>query len=154
MRNEPPSTDANATPAPVAITGEGTEDRTQFDELERLAAENRELQNTLRMNTARSAAISELREQGAHSPDLIFEAFGSKIEFDDADKAVNLADLVREIKRNHPEQFEIKETRSIDAGANGNRSAAAITAEDLRRMSVAEIARLDWAEVRRVLANN
>ncbi|MBA2380237.1 MAG: hypothetical protein H0V76_11755 [Blastocatellia bacterium] len=42
---------------------------------------------------------------------------------------------------------------SIDAGAGSGRTPGYLTAESLSRMTAAEIAKLDWEEVRTVLAN-
>ncbi len=76
-----------------------------------------------------------------------------EIEFDDEGNAKNSAAIIDRLKREYPEQFGARVPSSIDAGA-GQVAPPRLTRSALARMKPSEIAELDWAEVRRVLASN
>jgi hypothetical protein len=60
--------------------------------------------------------------------------------------------LLGKLKASFPEQFGTPPPASIDAGA-GLRPTPQLTREALAKMKPAEIAALDWNDVRRVLAS-
>jgi hypothetical protein len=122
-------------------------------ELETLRQENEELRTAARLRDARDGVIAELAGAGARSPELLFSAVIGDLEFNDAGQPVNAAALIGHLKRSYPEQFGGgRAAPSIDAGAGSSRTPDQLTPETLARMKPAEIANLDWAEVRRVLA--
>jgi hypothetical protein len=82
----------------------------------------------------------------------LFDSIKGKLQFDDEGKPANAAALVRHLKTVHPEQFGSERTASsIDAGAGGTVTPQ-LSRDALSRMKPSEIAALDWADVRRVLA--
>jgi len=118
-----------------------------------LAAENEQLKATLRTERAHRQITGELARDGARSPELLFDAVKGELQFDDEGNIANAAALVGRLKTAFPEQFGTQPPPSIDAGA-GMTARPVLTRDALRRMKPAEIAALDWAEVRRVLANS
>jgi len=75
------------------------------------------------------------------------------LQFDDENKLTNASALVRNLERSFPEQFEQRPAvPSINGGAGAANQPVAITRESLSKMKPAEIAALDWNEVKRVLA--
>jgi hypothetical protein len=124
-------------------------------ELDELRRENEELKQAGRLRTARYRMTTELKTAGARSPDLMFDAAISEVQYDDAGEPVNVAALVAELKTKFPEQFGGgTASGSIDAGAGSGSRPSFLTPETLARMKPNEIAKLDWAEVRSVLTNN
>ena len=122
------------------------------EELETLRRENEELRAAERLRNARSQVAADLERAGARSPELLFAAVMSELEFDEQGRVTNTADLVGHLRQSYPEQFEDQvRTHSIDAGAG--RGTRMLTGEALARMTPAEIATLDWAEVRSALAS-
>lgn len=120
--------------------------------LTELEAENAELKARVRVSEARAVFTGELSKAGARSPSLLFEAVKGEIEFDDEGKAKNADAIIQKLKDRHPEQFGTRVPQSIDGGA-GQTSPPRLTRSALARMKPSEIAELDWAEVRRVLAS-
>ena len=121
-------------------------------ELDALRRENEELRAAERLRNARSSIAADLERAGARSPELLFAAVMGELKFDDLGRATNAADLIGRLRESYPEQFEEHvRTHSIDAGAG--RGTQMLTGEALARMSPAEIARLDWAEVRAALSS-
>lgn len=124
-------------------------------ELDELRRENEELKQTARLRTARDLMTTELKQTGARSPGLMFDSVIADVQYDDAGEPVNIAALVTNLKTKFPEQFGGGTTSgSIDAGAGSGARPNFLTPETLARMNSTEIAKLDWAEVRSVLANN
>ncbi len=122
-------------------------------EIGRLQAENAGLKAAVRIASARDTVTDALRAAGARSPGLLFDIAMPDLQFSENDEVVNAAALLAELKAKFPEQFGPDRTpASIDGGA-GRVAAPALTREALAKMSAAEIARLDWASVRNVLAN-
>lgn len=116
-------------------------------------AENRNLKQMIRLRDAREELTTVLVERGARSPGLLFAYAIDDLQFDDENKLTNASDLVRKLERSFPEQFEQHVTvPSINGGAGASNRPAAITRESLAKMRPAEIAALDWNEVKRVLA--
>ena len=119
--------------------------------LTQLQAENAELRAAVRLADARASLTTELGKSGARSPGLLFEAVKGDVQFDDEGRPQNVAALIDRLRRQYPEQFGAQPVGSIDAGA-GRSPAPRLTRETLSRMKPSEIAELDWAEVRGVLA--
>jgi hypothetical protein len=122
-------------------------------EADTLRDENEALRQTLRMRDAREALTNELKASGARSPELLFESAQNDIQFDDEGKPVNIAAVAANLKHKFPEQFGADTPVSIDAGAGRTDQNNFLTREALAKMKPAEIARLNWNDVRSVLAN-
>jgi hypothetical protein len=122
-------------------------------EAEQLRAENETLKQTLRMRDARAALTTELKTAGARSPELLFESVQSQIQFDGEGVPANIAAIAANLKQKFPEQFGLDSPGSIDAGAGRNDQNNYLTRDALAKMKPAEIARLDWNDVKQVLAN-
>ena len=116
--------------------------------VEALAAENEALKSEIRMRAAAYEIETQLARAGARSPKLLSEQAKAGFQFDEEGRLVNSAAMIENLRRTYPEQFA---TPSIDAGA-GRSSGPVLTKEALSRMTPAEIQRLDWAEVRAILA--
>ncbi len=124
-------------------------------EVEQLRCENEELKQTARLAAARGLLTQELSKAGARSPELLFETVRGEIQFDEGGEPLNAAALVANLRSKFPEQFgSTQASASIDAAAGAGTRPSFLTAEALSRMTPQEIARLDWDEVRRILANN
>ena len=122
--------------------------------LETLLTENEQLRSTLRLRDARDNLSSALAAAGARSPELLFEAAKTSLQFGDDGELSNTTEIVDALRLKFPEQFgRFNSTPSIDAGAGTNRSAPIVTAESLAQMTPTEIARLDWPTVRQALSN-
>ena len=83
---------------------------------------------------------------------MLFAHTVDSLQFDGDGKVVNAAATVEKLRREFPEQFGRETPPSIDAGAGRGSSASHLTKDALSKMKPAEVARLDWSEVRRVLA--
>lgn len=118
-----------------------------------LRAENEQLRTTIRLSAAHRQITGELRKAGARSPELLFDAVKGELQFDADGKVENAAALLRHVTSRFPEQFGADTPASIDGGA-GIGGGTTLTKEALAKMKPAEIAALDWADVRRVLAAN
>ena len=122
---------------------------------EGLRRENEELRNAARLRDARDQITAELARAGARSPALIFESVKGRIEFGEDGKALNAPALLAEIRQAYPEQFAAGEVPPpIDAGTGASATPRVLTAEGLSKMTAAEIAKLDWAEVKPVLSGS
>ena len=122
-------------------------------EAERLRAENIELRTEIRMRDARDRITELLAAAEANSPDLLFGAVRDDLQFADDGELRNAAALVERLKRQYPEQFGRRRVaQSIDGGA-GTARTQLLSAESLAHMTPAQIQKLDWAEVRRVLTD-
>ena len=117
-----------------------------------LAAENEQLKTTIRLNAAHRQITGELKRAGARSPELLFDAVKDALQFAADGTLQNAAAVIGKLKASFPEQFGAEPLpESIDAGA-GAAAVPQLTKEALAKMKPAEIAELDWADVRRVLA--
>lgn len=135
----PPGGEENITPEGVTLT--------------ELQAENEQLKTTLRLNAAHRQITGELAKAGARSPDLLWDALKGDLQFTDDGTLQNAAALIHKLKTAHPEQFGTQMALpGIDAGA-GMTSAPKLTRDTLAKMTAAEIAELDWNDVKRVLAS-
>jgi hypothetical protein len=119
-------------------------------EMETLRAENERLRVEARTRLARDTLVLALGQAGAREPELMFRAVRADLQFGDDGSLTNAAALVGRLRREFPEAFGAR-SASIDGGA-GVRSSQFLTKEMLRKMSPGEIAKLDWADVRRVLS--
>ena len=116
-------------------------------------AETEELKTTLRMRDAREEMTAALTKAGACSPELLFNSAKDSLQFDGEGKPANTAALVEQLKKSFPEQFGVERpSGSIDGGAGAGSETAYLTKEKLARMTAAEISKLDWKDVRKVLA--
>ena len=141
--------DVNKEVQPPATAGGA--DPTDNTVLAQLQAENERLKATIRLAEAHRQITGELGRIGARSPELLFEAVKADLQFADDGKLQNAAALVGELKTLFPEQFGTHTPAGIDAGA-GREQPPALTRDALAKMKPAEIAALDWGDVRRVLA--
>ena len=121
--------------------------------LARLQMENEQLRTTIRLNEARRKISGELERAGARSPLLLFDSVKGDLRFTEDGSLANAEAIVKRLMKQFPEQFGKEPIReSIDGGA-GRAAAPALTKEALAKMTPAEIAKLDWAAVREVLAS-
>ena len=119
--------------------------------LTELQAENEQLKATIRFDAAHRQITGELAQAGARSPELLFDAVKGDLQFADDGTLENAAAVLDTLKASFPEQFGTDRPASIDAGS-GQTATPRLTRDALHRMSAAEIAELDWNEVKRVLA--
>lgn len=122
-------------------------------ELEMLRQQNEELKAEIRTSKARAALTAELTVQGARSPELLIAAAEREIQFDENGEPVNIAAVISKLTQDYPAQFGPEKSMSIDAGAGRSNQNNFLTREALAKMKPEEIARLDWNDVRSVLAN-
>lgn len=122
-------------------------------EVETLRTENEQLKNEIRAGKARAALAAELTVVGARSPELLIAAAEKEIQFDEENNPVNIAAVISKLTQNYPAQFGSENPASIDAGAGRSNQNNLLTREALSKMKPQEIARLDWNDVRQVLAN-
>ena len=122
-------------------------------EVEKLRTENTALQNMLRMRDARDELTRSLADAGARSPMLLFAAAKDDLQFSDDGKLQNTAAIVAHLKSTHPGQFGIQRPdTSIDGGAGTLASTQMLSAEGLSKMTPAQIQKLNWDDVRRVIS--
>ena len=126
-------------------------DRPSSPLLETLLTENEQLRVTLRQRDARDTLSRALASAGARSPELLFEAAKTSLQFTDEGELANAADLVDALRLKFPEQFGRPTPASIDGGAGTSRQTPAITRDSLAQMTPTEISRLDWPSVREAL---
>ena len=145
-----PSTEPEAGTSPEAIPPEHNQND---PEAEVLRAENETLKRSIQTRDAREVVMATLKSIGAGSPELLFAAIKDELQFDDEGKVVNAAAIAQHLRKTYPDQFGIRRpTASIDGGAGTAAKTDHISAESLARMTPAQIQKLDWAEVRRVLS--
>ena len=122
------------------------------EEMGPLRQENKRLREMIRMRDARDEITGALRTAGARSPGLLFAEAAGDLQFDAEGRVANREALVEKMRRAFPEQFGRDIVQPIDAGAGGASQVKYLTKEILAKMKPAEIAKLDWAEVRQVLS--
>ena len=123
-------------------------------EAERLRAENTELKNSIRFRDARERIGQLLAAADARSPELLFDSIKADLQFSGEGELQNAAALIERLKKTFPEQFgRPHPAGSIDAAAGTASKTPFLTAEALARMTPAQIQKLDWADVRRVLSD-
>lgn len=121
--------------------------------LEDLRKENSELRERLALAAAREIVNAESKRAAAISPQLIFDSVKADLKFNEDGAATNAAALVADLKKRFPEQFGgAASAGTINGGAGAGASPMPLTSEMLARMTPAEIARLDWNDVRQVLS--
>ncbi len=136
--------------APVTIVP-GTDTETD-PAISQLRQENEQLKATIRNGAAHRQITGELGRIGARSPELLFDAIKADLQFTDDGSVANAAAIVERLRRTFPEQFGADQRpASIDAGA-GLASVPRLSKESLAKMKPAEIAKLDWEDVKRTLA--
>lgn len=147
-------TQSTGTEAAAEAVVDPTDSNPIDPEAERLRAENDDLKNAIRVREARDRIGDLLRAADAHSPELLFASVKEDLQFSDGGELQNAAALVDRLKRRFPEQFGPRPAApaSIDGGAGHLAPTRFISAETLGRMTPAQIQKLDWAEVRRVLS--
>ena len=133
-----------------------TQETAEAVTLTELQAENERLNASLRLERAQRQITAELAREGARSPGLLFESVKGDLQFGDDGAALNAAALVARLKSEFPEQFAADRpaVASIDAGAGSGAAASPLSREALKKMKPAEIAALNWDEVKRVLARS
>ena len=125
-------------------------------EVERLREENGRLRAEVRMRAAVYELEAGLAAAGATSPRLLVEAAKEMFEYAEGGKVANAGERLGRLRASYPEQFGQGGGRrgrlpSIDAGA-GYPGDDVLTREQLAAMSPAEIARLNWEDVKAALA--
>jgi hypothetical protein len=124
----------------------------QAPDVDALIAENESLRQEVRERDARDEISELLRSAGARSPELMFEAAKSDLQFADDGRLANAEALIGRLRAKFPEQFgSFVPQPAIDGGA-GTIPAAILTKEALSKMKPADIARLNWDDVREVLS--
>ena len=161
----PPATAASGGTATPDATTAGTTDehasRVRSDEptLAELQAENAALKKQLAAQTAHTSLKDKLKQAGARTPQLLLGAAKDALSFTVAGELENAVEIIEALKEKFPEQFGTTNNAlattpavpSIDAGA-GRTSAPTLTRDALAKMTPAQIAELNWDDVRRVLA--
>jgi hypothetical protein len=118
-----------------------------------LAAENERLKASIRLRDARNALTAELKEAGARSPGLLFEAAKGELQFSEDGEIQNAEAILAMLRHDFPEQFGRPSAESIDAGAGVANRTPPLTREALAKMTAAQITKLDWADIKQVLSN-
>ena len=98
----------------IAKERKSAETKAKMTEDERLKAENEELKGSLRIRDAKDdfqAAIGKT----AKSANLLFSAAQNLFEFSATGKVTNMADVIKQLKADYPEQFEVN-SGSADGG--------------------------------------
>ena len=125
----------------------------QTPDVAALIAENEALRQGARLRDARDQISALLRSAGARSPELLFETAKSGLQFGEDGQVQDPESIVDDLKRKFPEQFGgFAPQPTIDAAA-GTSKVSTLTKETLARMKPADIARLNWDDVRQVLSN-
>ena len=127
--------------------------------LEQLKAENDALKKQIAEQTAHTSLKEKLKQAGARSPQLLLGAAKDALQFTVAGELENAVEIIEALKDKFPEQFGAANSApaaapavpSIDAGA-GRVAKPTLTRDALAKMTPAEIAELNWDDVRRVLA--
>lgn len=106
------------------------------------------------MRDARTRIGELLEAAEAQSPELLFASVKDDLQFSADGELENAAALVDRLKKQFPEQFGARRpAASIDAAAGTGGRSSLLSPETLSRMTPAQIQKLDWAEVRRVLSD-
>ncbi len=123
-------------------------------EADRLRDENEQLKRTLQLREARELVIEALTKIGATSPGLLFAAIKDELQFDENGTVVNAAAIADHLKKSYPNQFALRPSHSsIDGAAGTTAQPEPMSARTLAGMTPAQIKKLDWDEVRRVLSS-
>jgi hypothetical protein len=147
-------TNPPATAGGTDTRGDGAHAAPADDALTQLRAENERLKKQIAEQAAHSSLKDKLKQAGARTPKLLLEAAKHALQFTAAGELENAVEIIEALKEKFPEQFGASHAPaipSIDAGA-GRVSKPGLTREALAKMKPAEIAELNWDDVRRVLA--
>jgi hypothetical protein len=106
----------------------------------------------IRLRDARDEITGALAAAGARSPALLFSYAVDEMQFDGDGRVANAAALVEKLRKELPEQFARTPAKPIDAAAGGQPETTIVTKEALAKMKPEEVAKLDWAIVRRALS--
>lgn len=130
------------------------DDEKDLTELERLKKENADLQAANRLRDAKDEVVAALKAAGNNSPELAFAAIKDGLQFDEkTGKLINSKDLIDGFKASYPDQFGTpKPEDGINGGAGQQQGGTKLTKESLAAMSPDEINKLDWEEVKKVMA--
>ncbi|HTH52271.1 MAG TPA: hypothetical protein VL501_10075 [Pyrinomonadaceae bacterium] len=123
-------------------------------DLAELRAENERLKKQLAEQSAHSSLKDKLKQAGARTPKLLLDAAKDALKFTVAGELENAVEIVEALREKFPEQFGTHtppSVPSIDAGA-GRVSKPGLTREALAKMTPAQVAELDWNDVRRALS--
>jgi len=128
--------------------------------LAELQAENAALKKQLQEQAAHTSLKDKLKQAGARTPKLLLDAAKDALQFTVAGEIENAVEIIEALKEKFPEQFGVTNNAlatapaipSIDAGA-GRVAKPILTREALAKMTPAQIAELNWDDVRRVLAS-
>jgi hypothetical protein len=125
-----------------------------LSDLEKAQSRIKELEEANRTRDAKDTVVEALKKAGSKSPELLWKAMKSDLEFDDKGNLKNLDALVASSKTDFADQFgEPKPDGTIEGGAGQqSTSASGLTKEKLAAMKPAEIQQLDWEEVKKVMA--
>lgn len=129
--------------------------------LAELQAENATLKKQIAEQTAHTSLKDKLKQAGARTPQLLLGAAKDALSFTALGELENAVEIIEALKEKFPEQFgatplgnnapaTAPAVPSIDAGA-GRASAPTLTRDALAKMTPAQIAELNWDDVRRVL---
>ena len=146
MKTNKTRKDESVTEASAA--GTETEQGLTPEALAELQAENLRLKAAIRLREAHRQITAELTKSGARSPELLFDAVKGEMQLEN--EAFDAVKTVERLKARFPEQFGADRPGPIDGGA-GRHEKPTLTRDALRRMSPAEIAMLDWDDVKRAL---
>ncbi len=139
-------------PIPITESVDPAADAAGPDTLIQLRTENEKLKASIRLGEAHRQITGELAGAGARSPELLFASVRDELQFADDGTLVNPTAIVAKLKADFPEQFgNDRVAESIDAGS-GTATADLLTRASLAKMTPAEIAILDWADVKRTLS--
>lgn len=133
----------------MTTTTEPTE--TPETETPDLAAENATLRTRVREMAASQALNAALEKAGVTATSLVTKALIADVQFDDADAPVNVAALIAKARGEFPAVFRSDAANGIDARV-ASPPPERLTREMLKKMSPAEIAKLDWEQVRAALS--
>jgi len=141
---------------PTAHAGDSDAEPT----LVQLQAENAALKKQLQEQAAHTSLKDKLKQAGARTPKLLLDAAKDALQFTVAGELENAVEIIEALKEKFPEQFGVTNNarptapavHSIDAGA-GRVAKPILTREALAKMTPAQIAELNWDDVRRVLAS-
>lgn len=125
-----------------------------LSELERLQKENEELRAANQLRDAKDSVVDALTKAGARSPELLWKAMKSDLEFDDKGWLKNLDALVTSAKSDFADQFgEPKPDGTIEGGAGQQTkdTGKGLTEEKIKAMTPQEINE-NWEEVSKAIA--
>jgi hypothetical protein len=116
-----------------------------------MTAENEQLRGRLREMTASQMLTDALENAGTAACGLVAKALLGEVQYDDAGTPQNIAALVAKARNEFPAVFRTTRPDGIDAG-NQAPPPRRVTREMLKQMPAAEIAKLDWDDVRSALS--